>query len=171
MNIFATLRVVWTFRKVTYYSVVLYSEDDDPATVPCLLEEFISQKQGDNQENLDSYDVVNEWIRNIGERGAKIDYFRNEGNRGGDAKALPPQFIKKNKLRLYCMRVNDNAVILFGGGVKTRRKAQDCDVVSVHFHRANKLVRLIDSAIKSREITINPSTGRLEYDPKLELQL
>ena len=39
-------------------------------------------------------------------------------------------------LRLYCHWVSENIIILYNGGIKTVRAAQDCPNVSKHFYNA-----------------------------------
>lgn len=49
-------------------------------------------------------------------------------------------------LRLYCVRINEDIVILCSGDIKTKDNAQDCPNVSYHFRLANKISQKIDEA-------------------------
>jgi hypothetical protein len=60
-------------------------------------------------------------------------------------------------------------VILFGGGIKTADKAQDCPNVGSHFKLANKLAEAIDEAIKQGDIDLLDDD--LAYDDDLEMMI
>ena len=47
-------------------------------------------------------------------------------------------------LRLYCHWVNERIVILFNGGIKTTKLAQDCSNVSRHFYNAQTWVKRLN---------------------------
>ena len=120
-------------------------------------------------------------IKRLGnEIGAKQRYFtRNEKS----AQALPPEWSKlqanerklhvayQHNLRLYCIRLSDEVVILFNGGVKTpgRITAQECKVVRQYFYMANKLCQTIDQALRNKEIKLNGL--KLEIPTDFELIL
>jgi hypothetical protein len=167
VNIFATIKVAIRFRKVTYYSVQ-FEEDDES-----LFLQFVNKHAG--IEYNEQMALIRSWLRKIGEEiGAKEQYFRFEGFRSGDARALPPPAryldIECN-LRLYCMRVSSGAVILFNGAEKTAERAQDCRQVRPHFLLANQLTKAIDLAIKDGDIQINTENDDLilNDEPIIEL--
>ena len=54
--------------------------------------------------------------------GALERFFRPEGSMNDSVQALP---IESGKLRLYCLRLSDQIVILGNGGVKTTRTYQE----------------------------------------------
>ncbi len=168
MNRFATLVELFRFSRVTYYSVQFFEEQDIT-----LFQEFLESHATEEFEK--ELAILRSWIRKIGEEiGAQERYFRHEAWRGGDARALPPparHLAGECKLRLYCMRVNERAVILFGGGFKTARTAQECPNTRPHFILANRLCRVIQRAIQERDIEIDSLTGELIFDPNLELEL
>ena len=97
------------------------------------------------------------------------------------AEALPPDWKQLSKqdrrlhvkyqhnLRLYCMRITDEIVFLFNGGVKTPGPitAEECAVVRKHFRNANKLAHTIEEAIKDKEIELNGL--ELVFDQDYEL--
>lgn len=122
--------------------------------------DFINEHIETQQEELLSLQF---WLKKIGnEIGAKEEYFRYEGFRGGDARALPPpsssqkrhlsEITTANNLRLYCMRINKNVVLLFSGAIKTKNTAQDCDNVRPHFLLANRITKAIDEAVIEKDI-------------------
>lgn len=161
MNKFATLKQEIQFRKVTYYSVCLGDSTQS------LFLNFLNEHAGSECE--EELAMIRSWLKKLGnEIGAQSRYFRPEER----AHALPPpaQFLKIScSLRLYCVRISDQAVVLFGGAVKTAAKAQDCSQVGPHFRLAIKLTEAIDDAIKHRDIKSCPETGRLLFSNDLIL--
>lgn len=159
MHKFASLKKEIRFRKVVFYSVCLEGEADS------LFLDFVNKHTA--EEYNEQLAVIRAWLRKLGaEIGAQERYFRFEGSRGGDARALPPpaKYLDiECRLRLYCMRINEQSVVLFSGAEKTADKAQDCDQVRPHFQLANRLAKAIDQAIREGEITISPETGWLIY--------
>src|SRR5699024_7108019 len=95
----------------------------------------------------------------IGENGASRYLFRFEDEAG----ALP-RYNKKLcselqsdfatfPLRLYCLRLSDELVIFFNGGIKDKRTAQESKC-SMQFYEAKGFTKKIDKAIKDRYISI-----------------
>lgn len=68
------------------------------------------------------------------------------------------------------MRVSKRAVILFNGGEKTAKTAQDCDNVRPHFLLANQITQAVDQAIRDGEIQFDEQDNIL-FDPMLTLEL
>jgi len=167
VNIFATIKEEIRFDKVTYYSVCL--EENDESLFLQFLNSHVSEEY---QEQLS---LIRSWLRKIGnEIGAQERYFRNESFRGGDTRALPPptRYLEiECNLRLYCMRINDDIVILFSGAEKTAVTAQECDNVYPHFLQANKLSKAIYTAILEKDIEIDDEDGLLLYDNLLRLEI
>lgn len=70
----------------------------------------------------DDYQRILETINKISEQGALERHFRIEG-KVKDRVAIPTEIIQRNKkkhgtLRVYCIRVSDELLILGGGGLK-----------------------------------------------------
>ena len=167
MNRFATITEEIRFRKVTYFSIRF--EGDDRS----LFLDFVNRH---NEEPfLEPLGIIRAWLRKLGEEiGAQSHYFRHEGFRGGDASALPPpaKYIGVDcNLRLYCLRIDEQNVILFNGGEKTAARAQDCDNVFPHFREANKIAKAIYQAMKDGDIGVNERTGHFTYDQNFELEI
>ena len=99
--------------------------------------------------------------------GAKSVFFRHEGA----ADALPSVhvgFVEPDaRLRLYCMRLNDNAVILFNGGYKDAATAQQSRI-SMHFRASNEMARKIQKAIREGRIRFD-RFNKLTWDDDLIL--
>ena len=162
MNTFAKIIEVQRFKKVTFYSVLREGEEQN------MFLEFINRVMK-NDRLAEDLHLLQNWIKRIGDKyGAQQQYFRHEQV----ANALPPGFSDTvHHLRLYCMRISENAVILFSGDVKTTRYAQECPNVGPHFKEALRLTKKIDEAIREKQIKIDAYTGRLLIGTDFELVL
>ncbi len=161
---------------VVYYSVVIGNEDATSED-KSIYEMFLEHHTPVCPEKLN---YLISCINFIGDRkGALQQYFRLEN----DASALPPPTNVAKKelvsiinedievsgfdLRLYCLRLNDNVVILFNGGIKTTDYPQDCPNVRRHFNMANTLAKKITEAITDNEIEV--SEDDILYDNDFEI--
>ncbi len=68
-----------------------------------------------NLEYRKDYEVIINAITRIFERGAQERYFRPEGKFSDRVCALP---IDSASLRIYCIRLSDNVLIIGNGGIK-----------------------------------------------------
>jgi len=118
------------------------------------------------------------WLEEIGDNyGAQKRFFRSEAW-VADVQALPPprkqmelKKIEVEDLRLYCLVLNEQVVILFNGGIKTTHKAQDCPNVGTYFKQANQLATKIDQLITSGEIYWNEDFTDIRFNENLEIEL
>lgn len=174
MNNIATIKLIASYKKVTYYSVCLYKDEE-----VSLFELFLKKHTKENKEKLSH---IMSWIKVIGDKiGAHEEYFRNEAN-GSDTSGLPPSgkdrdptYIedgenKANNLRLYCFRLNNHVVFLYNGDIKTAARAQDCDNVRPHFELANKLTRIINKQF-NYGIRWNEDFTDIQFENGFELNL
>jgi hypothetical protein len=160
---FATIEPVELFPKVSYYTIRFEEEDT-------LLDQFLDAHENSPQQ--EGLDIIRRFLEQMGvQYGALSRYFRPEQQ----AFALPPPSsilgTESPDLRLYCLRLNNRVVILFGGGVKTASTAQDCPNVGPHFRLANKLTYAIDQAIKDKDLTYDPETDDLILPPGFNLMI
>ena len=116
-------------------------------------------------ETRQDFDEILALIEDIGEyRGAKDLFFRRHA---GKAKELPPltafeiQYFHNN-LRLFCVKINDNIVVLFNGGKKTSQTTQDSPALNMPFHEAQAFATKIFKALYDKDILINESAHRLD---------
>ncbi|WP_313270088.1 hypothetical protein [Sphingobacterium sp.] len=171
MSSFASIKFIKEYEKVVFYSVVINGGEDEES----LFEAFVKQHTAGEFAKLNH---ILAWIRQIGNQyGAKASYFRHEMA----AEALPPNGINKeptyieedqttsNNLRLYCHRLNDHVVILYGGAIKTAGKAQDCPQVKEHFNLANILSRLIDQGFVDDDIEWNDDDRDILYNEDFKI--
>lgn len=150
----ASIEEIYTFRKVKYYTVRL---EDDPHSE---MEKFILRFEMDAEFQNDFENIVT-LLGTLGNvKGAKSRYFRDESA----AQALPPeirealrenwvQFIDAN-LRLFCLRMSDEIVILLNGGIKSSQKTNDSPDLAGKFRFAQQVSKAIDLKIRHRELQV-----------------
>jgi len=111
------------------------------------------------------------------EKGALEPFFRHEGK----ANALPPSKTYRietvsinyheSPLRLYCLRLSNQIVILFNGSIKTSTKAQT-GATSMTFFEAQTFVKRINQAVNEGEILLDHFNHQiLSADGKSEIIL
>ncbi len=115
-------------------------------------------------EIKDALQQLLELIREVigNNHGAQDAFFNRFENR---ITALPPKgHIKISELeldylgfplRLYCLALNEETVILFNGGIKNAQTAQDSKDISMKFYEANEFAKRIIGAINTGEIIVN----------------
>jgi hypothetical protein len=141
------------FSKVSYCTVKIWGRD---------LTEFedFQYRMGKNEKDRRQRDEINRFIDRIGEiYGAQDQYFKREGR----AERLPPptyRFIDSDGeedfgLRLYCVKLNDELVVLLNGDRKTAQSVRDCARCKPHYDLANKVSDAIYYATKDDKLEIN----------------
>ena len=150
----AIIEELYTFEKVTYYTIRLeeaaYSET----------EKFILRFETDAQYQYDLENILALLVILGNEKGAKSRFFRDESA----AQALPPeirealrenwvQFIDAG-LRLFCLRMTDEVVILLNGGIKSSQKTNDSPDLVAKFRLAQQLSKAIDAQLRNRTLRI-----------------
>jgi hypothetical protein len=130
VHTFATVQEFVRFRTVTYYTL---KREGSASTET---DDFLHRMEQEAAFK-DQFEQLVKWIKVIGDdnEGANFGLFRQEGL----CVALPPQgrYLGATiDLRLYCYWVSENIIILYNGGIKTARAAQDCPNVSRHFYNA-----------------------------------
>ena len=85
-------------------------------------------------------------------------FFRNEGRMRDNVKALA---IDSRKLRLYCLRISDQVLILGNGGVKNTRTYQENEQLSGYVMDLQTFDRVLLQAQRQSRVTIekNMITG------------
>lgn len=126
----------------------------------------------DNVEYREQLGMILQYIEEIGEKyGALRGHFKHE--RSADA-LPPPYYIQPGKpnrygLRLYCIRLSNEIVVLLNGDLKTENNPEDCPNCRRHFRFANALARRLDEAIRAKDIILNGK--ELEMDDDFEVEL
>ncbi len=162
MNIFA-LEIFETYPIVTFYTVRW--EKEEISETDKFIKKFLYQQtkyKTELQEILTLIEVIGE------ERGAKDIYFTRHENL---ATALPPSstllvkgieiLFYENRLRLYCIKINENIVVLFNGGIKSAQKVQDSPDLIMKFREAQTFAKRIWQAIRDKDIVINQPSHEL----------
>jgi hypothetical protein len=145
VNTFATIIEYQRYDYITYYTVLFEDRSDSEA------ERFFSRNEL-RENHLTALQQIARWLKRIGQRrkGAQADFFRSVQG----FHELPPPRYKLQKfgddtleLRLFCMRLSENIVILFNGGIKTSEATQDSPDLLPHFREASKLTKAIDQSL------------------------
>lgn len=149
------------FPLVSFYTVRL--EESELSETEKFIERFL-----EHAEFKRDFDAIMAWIEKMGnDLGARRIFFRDEEG----ANALPPRkgileqytpaFVEFSQLRLYCVRVSDQIVILLNGGIKTSEKVQDSPDCMAHFRFAIQFCKQLDRLIQEGEIKIQAKTLEL----------
>lgn len=78
-------------------------------------------------------------------------YFRPEGKMNDHVVALP---IEKTPLRLYCLRLSDNVLIVGNGGLKKTKTYQEDENLNGYVITLQKLDKLLNAAVKRGDVVI-----------------
>jgi hypothetical protein len=115
-----------SFKKTMFYTIHEIGEDH------CETDKFFLRFMNEKKYQED-VQTIKYWIEKIGrEFGALERYFRPE--RKANALPIPPP---KSNLRLYCLRVSDEIVILGNGGIKSSKLVQNSPDALPHFELMN----------------------------------
>lgn len=90
-------------------------------------------------------------LEKIIDRGALERFFRIEGKMNDRVSALA---IDSRKLRLYCLRISDQILIVGNGGVKTTRTYQENEQLSGYVMDLQRFDELLKQAQQNGSITI-----------------
>lgn len=112
----------------------------------------------DNATYNKDFNIILLALSKIIDKGALERFFRNEGRMRDNVKALA---IDSRKLRLYCLRISDQILILGNGGIKLTRTYEEDDTLSGYVMDLQKFDQMLLNAQKSGKITIekNMITG------------
>lgn len=113
-------------------------------------EKFINEFKDNATYNKD-FNVILLALSKIIDKGALERFFRNEGKMNDSVKALA---IDSRKLRLYCLRISDQILILGNGGVKTTRTYQENEQLSGYVMDLQTFDKVLIKAQKAGKVTI-----------------
>lgn len=113
-------------------------------------EKFLKEFKDNATYNKD-FNVILLALAKIIDKGALERFFRNEGRMRDHVKALA---IDSRKLRLYCLRISDQILILGNGGVKTTRTYQENEKLSGYVMDLQTFDKVLLKAQEKGEITI-----------------
>lgn len=143
MNTFVEIVEAGRRGQVTFYSLKI--EDKEKTET-----QIFQARYGQEAKFSEDFGELANILLEIGQRGASLRYFRHERN----AHALPPKYLKANGLRLYCLRLSDEIVILGGGCFKTARTAQESELCRQPFLFMDRVAKAVTHAIRDRELLI-----------------
>lgn len=120
-------------------------------------EKFLSMFKDNARLNRD-FQTILLALAKIVEVGALERFFRNEGRMNDNLCALS---IDSRRLRLYCLRISDQILIVGNGGEKTTKTYQEDEILSGYVMDLQKFDELLKQAQKSGTISIenNVITG------------
>ena len=113
-------------------------------------EKFLNEFKDNATYNKD-FNVILLALSKIIDKGALERFLRNEGRMNDNVKALA---IDSRKLRLYCLRISDQILILGNGGVKNTRTYQEDSKLSGYVMDLQTFDKVLLKAQKSGKVTI-----------------
>lgn len=140
----AELEIVEQSEQVSLYSIKFNGEDVTE------FEKFL-QTFKDNAELNEDFKRIVYAISKILNNGALERYFRPEGKINDGVCAVP---IESGKLRLYCLRMSDQILIVGNGGIKSTRTYNKNSILSGYVLDLQKFEKLIHAGIKSGSLSI-----------------
>lgn len=149
MKQYVNLQVFKTFKKVRYYTFQIEGQSQNET------DKFFSKFEF-SEEIGDDLFRLNRLIITIGDRtGAIFELFRPEDQ----AAALPPKSsfrvnkilqihkMEYNSLRLYCIWISEEIVILANGDIKKSQKTEDSPDLLPHFRFIKSMGKQINKLI------------------------
>ena len=120
-------------------------------------EKFLTKYKDNARLNEDFRSIVMA-MKKIIAHGALERYFRPEGKYGDDLVALS---IDSRRLRLYCLRMSDQVLIVGNGGVKSTKTYEESEELSGYVMDLQKFDTLLRQALKNGIVSIerNVITG------------
>lgn len=117
-------------------------------------EKFVSKFINDADYSKD-YSRIAAVISHIARSGALERYFRPEGKITDSVMAIP---VHVSKLRLYCLRLSDNILILGNGDVKSSRKYEDNPKLKAYVMTLQKFEQLLKEGVEEGSVNITETT-------------
>ncbi len=140
----AQLEIVEQSELVSLYSIKFNGEDVTE------FEKFLQTFKDNAELNVDFQRIVYA-VSKILTNGALERYFRPEGKFNDGVCAIP---IESGQLRLYCLRMSDQILIVGNGGVKTTRTYNEDPILSGYVLDLQKFERLIESGVRNGSLSI-----------------
>lgn len=157
-----------SYEKVAWYTVRLGGRD---------ISEFkdFQERMSANKKDETELNEIRRYIRQIGKYfGADAKHFKHERA----AERLPPpyHYIETDDpddfgLRLYCIRLCNEIVILLNGGRKTHPNPEKCPNCSAHFKVANRIAVKITEAILAGYIELDTEEKEIIIEDDFELEI
>lgn len=113
-------------------------------------EKFLNEFKDNATYNKD-FNIILLALSKIIDKGALERFFRNEGKMSDNVKALS---INSRKLRLYCLRISNQILILGNGDVKNTRTYQENEKLSGYVMDLQTFDKVLLKAQRAGRITI-----------------
>lgn len=139
-----TLKTIEQNEIVCLYSISF--EENDKSEFERFLAEF-----KDNARLNKDFQTIIFALKKIIEQGALERFFRTEGKMNDNLCALS---IDSRSLRLYCLRISNQILILGNGGEKTTRTYQEDEKLSGYVLDLQKFDKLLKEARKSGNVKV-----------------
>ena len=140
-----SLDIISESPKTTLYSI---SFENDGTTE---FEKFVSEFETNARYNSD-YQRIIAALQVILERGALERFFRPEGRMNDNVQAIP---IEGGKLRLYCLRISEQSVMLGNGGVKSTKSYQEDPKLFGYVMDLQRFEKILKEHIEKGYISVN----------------
>jgi len=164
---------VWEdFTQVKYYALKVSGEKTS------ILDNFFKRYE-DSEEYSRSIAWIDNWLTQIGEyKTANNEWFRPNSKDQPNVKKLPPptSIIREAeidfddnqlKLRLYCIKMSDNAVILVDGGIKSSLETNKSEDLKHKNMFAKNIAGQIEKQLQAGNLSC---TGKnIEFNEKFGL--
>ena len=106
-------------------------------------EKFI-KKFKDNAQLKRDYQIIIYALSKVAKNGACERYFRPEGKMNDRVCAIP---VESGKLRLYCLRISDQILIIGNGGLKNTRTYEESEELSGYVMDLQKFDGIIKTGV------------------------
>lgn len=143
--------------KCTIYTIQFSEESENE------YERFYAKFIEDAQLNKDLLRIV-QILDKIADEGALERFFRPEGKMRDSVVALP---VLRSKLRLYCLRLSDQILVLGNGGVKNSRTYEEDDSLRGYVLTLQKFEELLKEGQRDGTVTVTSKT--IETDKTFKL--
>lgn len=140
----AELEIVEQSELVSLYSIKFNGEDKTE------FEHFLAVFK-DNAELNEDFQRIVYAVSKILANGALERYFRPEGKFRDGVCAVP---VASGQLRLYCLRMSDQILIIGGGGIKTTRTYEEDPILSGYVLTLQNFEKLIQAGIRNGTLSI-----------------
>lgn len=139
-----TIDLITESEKTALYSI---SFEIDGTTE---FEKFVAEFEMNATYNRD-YQRIIAALQAILDKGALERFFRPEGKMDDNVHAIP---IDGGKLRLYCLRLSEQIVILGNGGVKTTNKYQEDSKLFGYVLDLQRFERILNENLEKGYVSI-----------------
>ncbi len=163
MNTFVTFEALRYGETATIFHVYVWEDGKQRA-----LSEFADFRERAEADPEVAKDLseIDAQIERLANGGASPNFLRGEGQAaalpGKHWKIVTKEFspVKDGPLRLYCVLLPHEIIILCNGDRKTANTAQECPKVKPHFDFANQLHRIVHKRLTQEPN--RPSLDRIE---------